>query len=644
MCMQRFLQALYGIKKREVIFMNFLRSLKYVVTAAAVCILCFSGNGEYLFAVTSGDTENDLNGDDVIDINDVELLNDFLLGKNVKINENADINCDGNINVFDLIQLKRIFTSINSYTGFISADGRILKDENGKQFIIKGMAFGNKIWDNPSVPPVNKHHTEESYKELAELGFNSVRFYINYGLFENDSSPYEYKESGFEWLEQNLDWAEKYGIKLVLNMHYPQGGYQSQGNGDALWIDDENQDRLISLWTEIAERYYDEPTVLGYGLVNEPVVTIKTSEEDCLLQWQELAQDITDSIKTVDSNHLIFIERMCAAKDVETGNTKWNNFNDENNFVKIDGENIVYEFHYYDYHPFTHQGFDWAGTQGYDVTYPDESLVVSASDSSWETASFNGDIADTESVEWQYLESSAITAKEDNYKIIKPVFQAQNLGEDGVAYADNLKIDEYDENGEFVKTVFYDDFNGGNTFSFWSANSSGSGVNSYVGYDDNTSLLIKDTTSDASFSGINLIAVKGHSYKASGYFKVENAGKTAIIRPRADIWSADYISAFNKEYLEKSILNNIQFSIENDVPIYCGEFGAGINCFKNDRGGYKWVSDVIDIFLENDINFNYHTYHETSFGLYTDWQNLPTTLNEVLYELFAVKLNGIRSP
>ena len=541
-------------------------------------------------------------------------------------------------------------------SGKIIAEGRLirmgrtiglaegtLKDENGRQYIIKGMAFGNKVWDNPAEPPVNKHHTEESYEELADLGFNSVRFYLNYSLFENDASPYEYKESGFKWLDQNIEWAEKYGIRLVLNMHYPQGGYQSQGNGDELWTDTENQNRLIALWTEIARRYSDNPSVLGYGIVNEPVVSAK-DYEDPLEKWRELAQDITDSIRTVDDNHLIFVERMCAAEDTATGNLQWENFNNDNNFIKINGDDIVYEFHYYDYHPFTHQGFDWAGTQGYDLTYPDESIAISTSGSSWEAATFDGDSADLKSEEWQYLESSLMTITEDNQKLLNLVFQAQNLGNNGIAYADNLKIDEYDENGKFVKTVYSEDFKNGNIFSFWSENNTGSGGKANIGYDDNASLCISGTTSDASFGRNNLLAVKGHSYKASGYFKVENAGQSAVVRPRVDVWSADEVSAFNKDFLEKSILNNIRFSIDNNVPVYCGEFGAGVNCFKNDRGGDRWVSDVIDVFIENDISFNYHTYHETGFGLYTDWNDLPTTLNEVLYELFKVKLTGIRSP
>ena len=88
--------------------MKFFRSLKYAVTAAAVCLLCFSGRSEYVFAVSSIDIENDLNGDGAVDINDIELLSEFLLGKHTDAVVGADTNHDGDINVFDLIKLKRI--------------------------------------------------------------------------------------------------------------------------------------------------------------------------------------------------------------------------------------------------------------------------------------------------------------------------------------------------------------------------------------------------------------------------------------------------------------------------------------------------------------------------------------------------------
>ena len=86
----------------------------------------------------------------------------------------------------------------------------------------------------------------------------------------------------------------------------------------------------------------------------------------------------------------------------------------------------------------------------------------------------------------------------------------------------------------------------------------------------------------------------------------------AIVRPRVDVWNVDSIEVLNRAYLEKTIQQNITFSETYDVPVYCGEFGAGAHCFENDRGGDRWMDDVMDIFHDADISFNYHAFHEGS--------------------------------
>jgi endoglucanase len=55
----------------------------------------------------------------------------------------------------------------------------------------------------------------------------------------------------------------------------PQGGFQSPGEGNALWDNPENQARLKALWKAIA----------GYDLLNEP----NTSQSKD--QWVNLAAD-----------------------------------------------------------------------------------------------------------------------------------------------------------------------------------------------------------------------------------------------------------------------------------------------------------------------------------------------------------------
>ena len=67
------------------------------------------------------------------------------------------------------------------------------------------------------------------------------------------------------YIAYSIAWAKKYNVRLILNMHVPQGGYQSQGDGLALWQNLNNQNRLIALWTEIARRYANEDAIIGYN-------------------------------------------------------------------------------------------------------------------------------------------------------------------------------------------------------------------------------------------------------------------------------------------------------------------------------------------------------------------------------------------
>lgn len=606
--------------KHSSIHRPLLLSALAVLTACGVC----SAPG---FALETGSGE-------------LAALQDFLLSRTD--GTGTDYTGDGTVDGMDLAWLRQQAqqpTEIrDGYTGFIRADGRLLKDETGKQYTIKGMAFGNEVWSNSSAPPA-AHHNAESYQDLTEMGFDSVRFYLNYALFESDAAPYVYREEGFQWLDQNIAWAKAAGIRLVLNMHYPQGGYQSQGNGTALWTEPENQKRLCALWTEIARRYADEPVILGYGLVNEPVVAAENGTESLRL-WQSVAQTITDSIRTVDQNHMIFVERMCAAQNLEGTQEQWINCNDENNYVHIKDDNIVYEFHYYDPHAFTHQGFDWAGTEDSFVTYPDENYTVSTGNATWTSTTFSGDRADITDGTWQYLESGTITPNTDKNQVICLVFQAEGLGSTGIARADDLELKEYDENGQYVRTIYTNDFDTKNTLSFWSKDGSGSSYYlASVGHQKNGALLIKGTTDDANCSTRYFKPTPGHSYAASGYFMVSGAEAGAVVRPRVDLWDTDGIEVLNRAYLEKTFAQNIAFSETYDVPVYCGEFGAGAHCFEADRGGDRWLSDVLDIFSVADISFNYHSYHESSFGLYPN-SGLPdpSQRNQTLYDLFCEKL------
>ncbi|OJF75785.1 MAG: hypothetical protein BKP49_09990 [Treponema sp. CETP13] len=536
---------------------------------------------------------------------------------------------------FAVILFLLLASSLFAQSGFIQTEGTLLKDETGTPYRIQGIAFGNNVWQNPSLP-VTTHHNERDYQRLNEMGFNSVRFYINYGLFESDSNPYQYKESGFLWIDKNIAWAKKYGIRLILNMHYPQGGYQSNGNGSALWNDSTNQERLIALWKAIASRYANEPTILGYSLLNEPFL------EHSFKEYELLLKGLVHEIRSVDPLHIIIIEKANALR------WAWNDNENKNlNFVMIKDSNIMYEFHFYEPIEFTHQNASWTGVKGMFATYPNPDMYKVSGDTKWESTTWDSPKLDVKKKsnknKWVFIQSPLIKVENEDFSVGAPVFMAKDLGRRGKAWANGFVIKEYDENKKFVKIIMDSDGIDKNGWYYWSANGSGTGTSIDTPYISKKSLYVEGSTSDGNmtFSNGNFPLTQGHYYQLSGYIKVKNVDKNADVRLRLDYYSLNgTIGPLDKSYLELRMKKFIDWGKENNVPLYLGEFGVIADGFTNNRGGLIWVGDVIDICKKNGINFNYHTYHEyKSFGLYrTGAEKLPEDLNVPLANLFKKKL------
>lgn len=502
--------------------------------------------------------------------------------------------------------------------------GTKILDKNGQPLRLQGIAFGNEVWSDKEIP--DTHHSEIDYSRIKDMGMNVIRFYLNYKTLESDASPYNYKQTGWNWLDQNIAWAKKYGIYLILNVHVPQGGFQSLGTGDALWTNTENQNRLTAMWKAIANRYKNEEQIIGYGLVNEPVPTSDIS------QWQQLAQRITDAIRTVDNNHVLFIERAIYVKGkAETA---------DYNFPTIKDSNTAYEFHIYDPFQYTHQLFSWAGV-GDGGKYPDETLLTPGA-TQWYTATFNNPSIAAGNSNWTYVEGEKYKITDTKIKLAVPALVGARVG--GRVYFDDIEIKEYDAAGVFTRTVFQMPLNNNNGWSYWSQNNSGStGITTTTGVSGNTSIYIENATDDCNMSNYAQLfePKQGFSYQINGWMKGELVAANAGCRLRIDFLTTNEpIFKRNKAYIEHTLKRFADWGKQKNIPIYMGEFGAGIHCFQNNKGGLQWVTDMVDIAKTNGFYFTYHTYHEDNFGLYFGYGTLPdpSQVNQPLIDLFKQKL------
>lgn len=200
---------------------------------------------------------------------------------------------------------------------------------------------------------LTNHCQKVDVDSLASWGFNSIRLPMHYNLFtlpiQDELVPGEntWLDKGFTMTDNLLQWCAENEIYLILDLHAAPGGQGRDGAisdyDDALpslWEDEANKQKTIALWRKLAERYSDSPWIGGYDLINETNWGFEDPNDNngCAEQGnvplRELLIDITDAIREVDTNHIIYIEGNCWANNYSGLLPPWD-------------DNMVVSFHKY---------------------------------------------------------------------------------------------------------------------------------------------------------------------------------------------------------------------------------------------------------------------------------------------------------
>ncbi|HEU5080480.1 MAG TPA: glycoside hydrolase family 5 protein [Opitutaceae bacterium] len=180
--------------------------------------------------------------------------------------------------------------------------------------------------------------TQKDIHLIKSLGMNSVRIPLNWRLFITEDASHRMEGDGWELLENAVSWCKAEGLYVIFDLHCAPGGQTGDNIDDSrgrplLFEDEEAQKLTIALWRELARRYADEPLVLGYDLLNEPIAPYFDIEA-LNPKLAPLYSRITKSVREVDRNHVIIL-----------GGAQW-----DTNLpaARIEGDdNILYTFHLY---------------------------------------------------------------------------------------------------------------------------------------------------------------------------------------------------------------------------------------------------------------------------------------------------------
>lgn len=157
--------------------------------------------------------------------------------------------------------------------------------------------------------------TEADVIRAKALGFNHIRVPFSYRLFENDLYPGRYEGPGFGYLDRIIGWCRAHEIYCLLDLHAAPGAQNTTPPADhahgfpGLWFHRHFQDRTVALWEAIARRYRDEPSVMGYDLLNEPITDqLHDPWPDRRPQLNAFYHRLITAIRAIDPHHILVIE------------------------------------------------------------------------------------------------------------------------------------------------------------------------------------------------------------------------------------------------------------------------------------------------------------------------------------------------
>jgi endoglucanase len=197
-------------------------------------------------------------------------------------------------------------------------------------------------WFSQSARDYSTQHTstwtdDADIALIAQMGFDNVRLSI-------DATPLEQAPVGKDGLNDDfvsrldhaLDTMLADGLAVQIDLH-PEEPYKMQ-----LRTSNQAVDQMVMLWRKLAAHYATrDPDRVFFEILNEP-------EENDLYRWAGIQARIGAAIREEAPKNTI----------IATGA----NYSDIVDLLAqhpLPDANVIYNFHFYDPHEFTHQGAGW---------------------------------------------------------------------------------------------------------------------------------------------------------------------------------------------------------------------------------------------------------------------------------------------
>jgi aryl-phospho-beta-D-glucosidase BglC (GH1 family) len=179
--------------------------------------------------------------------------------------------------------------------------------------------------------------TAQDIALIKAMGFDHVRLSVNpqpmFRRGQADRIPADY----LGYLDSAVQMILDHGLAVIIDVH-PDSDFKQK-----LASDDGFVEQFEDYWRQLARHYSStNPEVVSFEVLNEP-------EFHDRYRWQGVQSKLAVAIREGAPQHTIIV-----------AGAYWSAENELLFFDPLRDSNVIYNFHFYDPHIFTHQGATWS--------------------------------------------------------------------------------------------------------------------------------------------------------------------------------------------------------------------------------------------------------------------------------------------
>ncbi|CAN1181580.1 Probable glucan 1,3-beta-glucosidase A [Linum perenne] len=132
------------------------------------------------------------------------------------------------------------------------------------------------------APQVMREHwntfiVEEDFKFISQNGLNAVRIPVGWWIASDPNPPPPFVGGSLHALDNAFSWAEKYGLKVIIDLHAAPGSqngfeHSASRDGSQEWgLTDSNIKQTVGVIDFLTARYTNSRSLYAVELINEPL-------------------------------------------------------------------------------------------------------------------------------------------------------------------------------------------------------------------------------------------------------------------------------------------------------------------------------------------------------------------------------------